>query len=122
MNTTDRQALFLLYDAPDTAQVQVVVRDETIWMTQKAMATLFDVNVPAISKHLKNIFVSGELNENATVSKMEIVVNRGFRGEIMELVEFYSLDAIIAVGYRVSSARATKFRIWATKILNEYNR
>ena len=78
MTPADRQALFLLYDAPDsTAQVQVVVRDETIWMTQKAMATLFDVNVPAISKHLKNIFESGELNENTTVSKMEIVVNRG---------------------------------------------
>ena len=110
MNTTDRQALFLLYDAPDTAQVQVVVRDETIWMTQKAMATLFDVNVPAISKHLKNIFVSGELNENATVSKMEIVVNRGFRGEVSEETSFYNLDAIISVGYRVNSARATLTR------------
>lgn len=122
MNPTDRQALFLLYDAPDTAQVQVVVRNETIWMTQKAMATLFDVNVPAISKHLKNIFASGELNENATVSKMEIVVNRGFRGEVSEDASFYNLDAIISVGYRVNSTRATRFRQWATKILNEYIR
>ena len=71
MNTTDRQALFLLYDAPDTAQVQVVVRDETIWMTQKAMATLFDVNVPAISKHLKNIFACGELNEHQRATSEE---------------------------------------------------
>ncbi|MBR4563827.1 MAG: virulence RhuM family protein [Paludibacteraceae bacterium] len=111
MTPLDKQTLFLLYDAPDnTAQVQVVVRDETIWMTQKAMATLFDVNVPAISKHLKNIFESGELNENTTVSKMEIVVNRGFRGEVKEEIDFYNLDAIISVGYRVNSTRATRFR------------
>ena len=123
MTPLDKQTFFLLYDAPDnTAQVQVVVRDETIWMTQKAMATLFDVNVPAISKHLKNIFESGELDENATVSKMEIVVNRGFRGEVMEEIDFYNLDAIISVGYRVNSTRATRFRQWATKILNEYIR
>ncbi len=123
MIPADRQIAFLLYDTPDnTAQVQVVVRDETIWMTQKAMAMLFDVNVPAISKHLKNIFESGELNETTTVSKMEIVVNRGFRGEVTEEIDFYNLDAIISVGYRVNSARATRFRQWATKILNEYIR
>ena len=79
-------------------------------------------NIPAISKHLTHIFDEGELDKDTTVSKMEIVVNRGFRGEVKEDVEFYSLDAIIAVGYRVSSARATKFRQWATKILNEYIR
>lgn len=78
--------------------------------------------MPAISKHLTHTFDEGELDKDTTVSKMEIVVNRGFRGEVTEEVEFYSLDAIIAVGYRVSSARATKFRIWATKILNEYIR
>lgn len=102
--------------------MQVVIKDETIWATQKAMAQLFGVGVPAISKHLTHIFDEKELDRDTTVSKMEIVVNRGFRGEIMEQVEFYSLDAVIAVGYRVSSARATKFRIWATKILNEYIR
>lgn len=113
MTPDNRQALFLLYDTPDgTGQVQVVVQDETIWMTQKAMATLFDVGVPAISKHLKNIFESGELQENANVSKMEIVVNRGFRGEVTEEAQFYNLDAIISVGYRVNSARATRFRQW----------
>jgi hypothetical protein len=76
---------------------------------EKAMLTLFDVQVPAISKHLKNIFEEGELSENATVSKMEIVVNRGFRGEVVENVEFYNLDAIISVGYRVNSAKASQF-------------
>ncbi len=86
------------------------------------MSQLFGVGVPAINKHLKNIFDSGELDKTTTISKMEIVVQRGFRGEIEEQVEFYSLDAIIAVGYRVSSARATKFRMWATKILNEFIR
>lgn len=109
---------FLLYQLPDEeGKVQVVIKDETIWATQKAMAQLFGVGVPAISKHLTHIFDEGELDKDTTISKMEIVVNRGFRGEVTEEVEFYSLDAIIAVGYRVSSARATKFRIWATKIL-----
>lgn len=101
MTAAERQTLFLLYDAPDcTAQVQVVVRDETIWMTQKAMATLFDVNVPAISKHLQNIYESGELSTEATVSKMEIVQQEGIR-DIKRNVDFYNLDAIISVGYRV---------------------
>lgn len=114
---------FILYQQPEEeGKVQVIIKDETIWATQKAMAQLFGVGVPAISKHLKNIFEEKELDRDTTVSKMEIVVNRGFRGEIMEQVEFYSLDAIIAVGYRVSSARATKFRIWATKVLNEFIR
>lgn len=100
--------------------MQVVIKDETIWATQKAMAALFDVGVPDISKHLKKKFETGELDKNTTVSKMETVVNRGFRGEISEEVDFYSLDAIIAVGYRVSSARATKFRQWATQVLKEF--
>ena len=125
MTPIDKQALFLLYDAPDnTAQVQVVVKDETIWMTQKAMAELFDVNVPAISKHLKNIFESGELDEQVAVSKMEITTQHGAISGKTQTIEtqFYSLDAIISVGYRVNSTRATRFRQWATKILNEYIR
>ena len=106
---------------PDAdGKVQVVIKDETLWCTQKAMAQLFGVGVPAISKHLKNIFAEGELNPGTTISKMETVVNRGIRGEVQELIDFYSLDAIIAVGYRVSSLKATRFRQWATKILNEY--
>ena len=112
---------FLLYSLPDEeGKVQVVVKDETLWCTQKAMAQLFGVGVPAISKHLGHIFEEGELDRTTTVSKMEIVVNRGFRGSVNEEVEFYSLDAIIAVGYRVSSLKATRFRQWATKILHEY--
>ena len=106
---------------PDAdGKVQVVIKGETLWCTQKAMAQLFGVGVPAISKHLKNIFTEGELNPDTTISKMETVVNRGIRGEVNELIDFYSLDAIIAVGYRVSSLKATRFRQWATKILNEY--
>lgn len=113
---------FILYQLPDEeGKVQVVIKDETIWATQKAMAQLFDVNIPAISKHLKNIFDEGELSPDATVSKMEIVQMEGER-EVKRETIFYSLDAIIAVGYRVSSVRATRFRQWATKILNEYIR
>lgn len=112
---------YLIYNTPQAnVKVDVVVKGETIWLTQKAMSSLFDVQIPAISKHLKNIFEEGELSENTTVSKMEIVVNRGFRGEVLEQIEFYNLDAIISVGYRVNSAKATQFRIWATQILKEY--
>ena len=114
---------FLLYNLPDSdGQVQAVVQDETIWLTQKAMSELFGVQVPAISKHLKNIYNEGELSRDSTISKMETVVNRGFRGEVSQFVEFYNLDAIISVGYRVNSAKATRFRQWATGILNEFIR
>ena len=116
-----KEIQFLLYSLPDEeGKVQVVIQDETLWCTQKAMAQLFGVGVPAISKHLGHIFEEGELDRTTTVSKMEIVVNRGFRGSVNEEVEFYSLDAIIAVGYRVSSLKATRFRQWTTKILHEY--
>ncbi|MDR1679584.1 MAG: virulence RhuM family protein [Prevotellaceae bacterium] len=116
-----KELQFLIYNTPqENIKVDVAVKDETIWLTQKAMAALFGVQVPAISKHLKNIFAEGELVENATISKMETVVNRGFRGEVSEIIEFYNLDAIISVGYRVNSAKATQFRIWATKTLKEF--
>ena len=119
----DREVQFLLYDMPeDSGKVQVVIKDETIWCTPKAMAQLFGVGVPAVSKHLKNIFEEGELSPEMTISKMETVINRGKRGEVNEFIDFYNLDAIIAVGYRVSSLKATRFRQWATKILNEYIR
>ena len=116
---------FILYQLPEEeGKVQVVIKDETIWATQKAMAQLFGVGVPAISKHLKNIFEEKELEEQVVVSKMEITTQHGAIEGKMQRNEtaFYSLDAVIAVGYRVSSVRATKFRIWATKILNEYIR
>ncbi len=119
----DREVQFLLYNMPeDSGKVQVIIKDETIWCTQKAMAQLFGVGVPAVSKHLKNIFEEGELSPEMTISKMETVINRGKRGEVNEQIDFYNLDAIIAVGYRVNSIKATKFRQWATKILNEYIR
>ncbi len=116
---------FLLYNLPnEDGKVQVVIKDETIWCTQKAMAQLFGVGVPAISKHLKNIFEEGELQKEVVVSKMEITTRHGaIEGKTQtSSVDFYHLDAIIAVGYRVNSAKATKFRQWATKILNEYIR
>ena len=113
---------FLIYNTPDeSVSIDTVVRDETVWLTQKAMAELFGVQIPAVSKHLQNIFEEGELIREATVSKMEIVQNEGGR-EIRRETNFYNLDAIISVGYRVNSARATQFRIWATKVLTEFMR
>ena len=114
---------FLLYTMPEAdSKVQVVIKEETLWCTQKAMAQLFGVGVPAISKHLKNIFEEGELSREVVVSKMEITTQHGAIEDKMQThsVDFYHLDAIIAVGYRVSSLKATRFRQWATKILNEY--
>lgn len=99
--------------------VSVVFRDETFWLTQKAMAELFDVNVPAISKHLQNIYEEEELEQSATVSKMETVQKEGER-TVRRVLDYYNLDAIIAVGYRVNSKKATRFRQWATRTLKEY--
>jgi len=99
--------------------VNVVFQDESFWLTQKAMSELFGVEIPAISKHLRNIFESGELVEKSTVSKMEIVQSEGERN-VKRSMDFYNLDAIIAVGYRVNSKQATRFRIWATNTLREY--
>ena len=103
-------------------QVNGIIENETAWLTQSAMAELFGVQKAAISKHLKNIFEAGELQEKVVVSKMETTTRHGaIEGKTQgHLVNFYSLDAIIAVGYRVNSARATQFRIWATKVLKEY--
>ena len=111
---------FLLYTAPDGAvRVDVLLREETVWLPQKALAELFAVGVPAISKHLKNIYETGELQRGATVSNLETVAREGER-EVARVVEYYNLDAIIAVGYRVNSREATQFRIWATATLREF--
>ena len=111
---------FLIYrSALEDVTVNVIIRDDTIWLTQKAMAELFNVGIPAISKHLQNIYDEGELNRDATVSKMETVQAEGER-EVKRNVDFYNLDAIVSVGYRVNSRRATNFRIWATSVLKEY--
>ncbi len=108
---------FLLYKTSNgDVKVDVLLENKTIWMTQKQIAELFDVKVPAISKHLKKIFDSAELNKNSVVSILETTANDGKNYN----VSFFSLDAIIAVGYRVNSLRATQFRIWATNTLQEY--
>lgn len=113
-------AEFLIFQIEKKEQgIEVMYADETIWCTQKAMAALFDVGVPAISKHLANVFETGELKEEATISKMEIVQQEGSR-EVKRQVVMYKLDAIIAVGYRVNSIRATQFRQWATNVLRQF--
>ena len=110
----------LLYETDEgKINVDVILKDETIWLTQKSMSELFDVKVSAINKHLNNIYEEKELDKSSTISKMEIVRKEGNRNVNREL-EFYNLDTIIAVGYRVNSKKATKFRIWATKILKDY--
>ncbi|MFC4994270.1 virulence RhuM family protein [Rubritalea tangerina] len=111
---------FFLYSGKDRkVPIECRVMDETIWLTQKQLSELFDVGVPAINKHLKNIFETGELEEHSTISKMEIVRQEGSRS-VKRTVDFYNLDAIIAIGYRVNSYQATQFRIWATKVLKEF--
>ena len=113
----------LLYkNGAEKEVVNVVFHDENFWLTQKGMAELFGVKVPAISKHLKNIFLDEELDESMVVSKMEITTPHGAIGGKTQTNEanFYNLDAIIAVGYRVNSKKATRFRQWATKTLKEY--
>jgi hypothetical protein len=119
-NLSVKNGEILLYSyGGDKIYVEVFFKNENLWLTQKAMAELFDVNVPAISKHLQNIYDDEELERNSTVSKMEIVQNEGGR-DIKRSMDFYNLDAIIAVGYRVNSKKATRFRQWATATLREY--
>lgn len=108
---------FLLYKSPNgEVKVEIFLKDENIWLTQARIAKLFDVGIPAVNKHLKNIFESGELDEKSVISKMEITANDGKK----YLTNFYNLDAIISVGYRVNSTKATQFRIWATSVLKSY--
>ena len=115
MIATNNDIVFFKKDNGDT-NIELLINGETLWVTQKTMAEIFDVQRPAITKHLKNIFEDGELDKNQVCSKMEHTANDGKRYN----TEFYNLDAIISVGYRVNSKKATEFRIWATKILNSY--
>ena len=115
----NRGEILLYSDDSGKEFINVVFEDETFWLTQKAMAELFDVNVPAVSRHLQNIYEENELTRDATISKMETVQQEGER-QVKRMVDFYNLDAIIAVGYRVNSKKATRFRQWATKTLKEY--
>lgn len=122
-NALTKSFNFLIYkSAEGDISVNALIKDESIWLSQKAMAELFGVTTPAISKHLKNIFEEGELVEKVVVSILEIPTLHGaIEGKKqINKVKFYNLDAIISVGYRVNSRRATAFRIWATKILREY--
>lgn len=116
----DKELQFLIYNTPEENEsVNAVVKNETIWLTQKSMAELFDCSVDNISLHLKNIYNDGELEENATTEEISIVQKEGNR-EVSRRPKFYNLDAIISVGYRVNSRKATNFRIWATSVLKEY--
>jgi hypothetical protein len=117
MNTNKN---FILYTATDgEVKLGVFVSDETLWLSQKNMAELFDVDVRTVNAHLKNIFNEGELIEDSTIRDFRIVQKEGNR-QVSREVAFYNLDAIIAVGYRVNSRRATQFRIWATNVLKEF--
>ncbi|SET61159.1 virulence RhuM family protein [Thorsellia anophelis] len=116
----DETTEFLLYTAPNgEIKVEVLLSNETIWMTQKRMAELFGVGKAAISKHLDNIYESKELNKDATVSILETVQSEGTR-QVSRKLEYYNLDVVISVGYRVNSTQATQFRIWATQLIKEY--
>lgn len=117
MSKMPKQSDIIFYNTPTgNVKIEVIFNDETFWLTQKRMAEMFGVEVPAISKHLRNIFESAELDETSVISKMETTANDGKN----YVTAFYSLDAIIAVGYRVNSFQATQFRIWATKTLKEF--
>jgi hypothetical protein len=120
LSLQDQTTEFLLYTAPNGAiKVEVLLSNETLWLTQKRMAELFGVGVPAVSKHLENIYESNELQREATISILETVQQEGSR-EVKRKLEYYNLDAVISVGYRVNSAQATQFRIWATALIREY--
>ena len=120
MENTPQHNDIIFYSSPDgNVKIDVVFNDETFWLSQKTMAALFGVEVPAISKHLNNIYDTNELDKEATISILETVQQEGSR-DVKRKVEFYNLDAIIAVGYRVNSINATQFRIWATKTLREF--
>lgn len=110
----------IFYNTPaGEVKIEVIFNDETFWLTQKRMAELFGVEVPAISKHLANVYETNELSKEQTISKMETVQQEGGKA-VKRNIDFYNLDAIIAVGYRVNSKQATQFRIWATKTLRDY--
>lgn len=116
-NLIPKESNFLLYTTPEgDVKIEVFFQNETVWLTQKRMAGLFSVGIPAVNKHLTNIFESGELNENSVISILETTAKDGKKYK----TKFYNLDAIISVGYRVNSTQATHFRTWATQTLGQY--
>ncbi|MBQ7307142.1 MAG: virulence RhuM family protein, partial [Clostridia bacterium] len=118
--TEKKEIQFLMYQINnEKVNVKAILKDETIWLTQKGMAELFDVSIPTINEHLKNIYESKELDKESTIRNFRIVQTEGNR-QVARDIDFYNLDAIISVGYRVNSTKATQFRIWATNTLKEY--
>ena len=118
----DRELEMILYSTPESdVTVSAIIKDETLWLNQKSLAELFNVDISTINQHLKNIFETQELEQNSTIGKFPIVQTEGKR-TVRRTVTFYNLDAIISVGYRVNSKKATAFRKWATSVLNEYIR
>ena len=121
MIPNENRGEIIIYRADDNSvQLDVRMEQETVWLTQKQIADLFGVKKAAISKHVANIFSQGELSPDMTVSKMETVVSRGFRGQVLDKVDYYNLDMILSIGYRVNSKRAIAFRQWSTKVLKDY--
>lgn len=120
MNDIIEQQFYIYKDVNGNVNVNALMRDETLWLTAKQISELYDSDYSNITKHIKNIYKDKELAENTTIAKFATVINRGFRGEVEEEIDYYNLDMIIAVGYRVNSAKATAFRIWATNVLKEY--
>ena len=109
----------VIYDSKDGPKLEVRLEEDTVWLTQKQMALLFDKSISTINEHIKNIYKEGELDEKSTIRKFRIVQLEGKR-QVERDIEFYNLDVIISVGYRVKSLRGTQFRIWATKTLKEH--
>jgi len=120
MNDKIKESQILLYETKDgNINIDVILKDESVWITQKNMSRLFDTGVDNINVHLKNIYESEELDKNSTIEEISIVQKEGTR-DVIRKISFYNLDVIIAVGYRINSKKATQFRIWATKILRNY--
>lgn len=120
-NQPGNRGEIIIYRAEDnTVQLDVRMEQETVWLTQKQIAELFGVKKAAISKHIANIFSQGELRPDMTVSKMETVVQRGFRGQVLDWVDYYNLDMILSIGYRVNSKRAISFRQWSSRVLKDF--
>ena len=124
MEITKQMEMVLYHSEQSDVTVNAIIKDETIWITQKAMAELFGIDKSGISRHLSNIFKSGELDEKVVVAKIATTTQHGaIEGKTQSsLTNYYNLDAIISVGYRVDSKQATQFRIWATNVLKEYMR
>ena len=115
-----KEIQYVLYSLnQEDIKVKVALQDETLWATQRGMAELFEVSIPTINEHLKNIYESNELDSESTIRNFRIVQTEGTR-QVVRYIDFYNLDAVISVGYRVNSRRATQFRIWATKVLKEF--